>query len=120
MKTLETSIERRKRMLLTEILEEVIDVPREYWEVMRTKKDNEVLIRQIYIYLLHKYVGYDYQSLANLCGLKYHTSILRNVRVVEEWISMPQKYPHQTEVLTKVKNEYEQRTKNNTEALVGQ
>jgi chromosomal replication initiation ATPase DnaA len=119
MKTFETSIERRKRVLLTEILEEVIDVPREYWEVMRTKKDSEVTMRQIYIYLLYNYIGYDYQSLANLCGLKYHTSILRNLRVVEEWMSLPEKYPYQNEIITKVKNEYEQRTKNNTEALVG-
>jgi len=88
MKAFETSIQRKKRTALTEAIEEVIDVPREYWEVMRSKQDNEVLIRQIYIYLLNKYVGYNHQMIADLCGLKHHTSVMRNLRVADVWIAI--------------------------------
>lgn len=109
MKTFETGIQRKKRMLLTETLEEVIDVPREYWEVMRSKKDSEVMIRQIFIYLLHKYIGYNNQMIADICGLKNHTSTLRNVRVAEVWVGSPDKYPYQNEIISKVVELYEQR-----------
>lgn len=109
MKTFETGIQRKRRMQITEILEEVIDVPREYWEVMRSKKDTEVMIRQIFIYLLNKYAGYNNQTLADLCGLKNHTSALRNIRVVEVWIGTPDKYPYQNEIINKVIEIYEQR-----------
>lgn len=109
MKTFETSIERNKRIAITEALEEVIDVPREYWEVKRTKKDNEVVVRQIFIYLLYKYVGYNYQIIADICGLKNHTSTLRNIRVVQEWLKSPEQYPTQNEIITKVIANYEQR-----------
>ena len=109
MKTFETGIQRQKRTLLTETLEEVIDVPREYWEVLRSKKDTEVMIRQIFIYLLHKYIGYNYQMIADICGLKNHTTVLRNLRVVEVWLESPDKYEYQNEIITKVIQAYEQR-----------
>ena len=109
MKTFETSVQRNKRIVLTEILEEIIDVPREYWEVKRTKKDHEVVVRQIYIYLLHKYVGYNYQMIADICGLKNHSTILRNLRVVDAWLNTPDMYPYQNEIIKKTIEQYEQR-----------
>jgi chromosomal replication initiation ATPase DnaA len=112
MKAFETSIQRKKRTALTEAIEEVIDVPREYWEVMRSKQDNEVLIRQIYIYLLNKYVGYNHQMIADLCGLKHHTSVMRNLRVADVWIASPEQYPNQNEIINNVIKSYEQRHPN--------
>jgi hypothetical protein len=109
MTTFETEIQRKKRILLTETLEEVIDVPREYWEVMRNKNYTEVMIRQIFIYLLHKYIGYNDQMIADICGFKNHTSTLRNVRVAEVWVGSPDKYPYQNEIIRNVVELYEQR-----------
>jgi chromosomal replication initiation ATPase DnaA len=67
------------------------------------------MIRQIFIYLLHKYIGYNYQMIADICGLKNHTTTLRNLRVVDVWLNAPEDYPYQNEIITKVIEAYEQR-----------
>lgn len=109
MRTIETSIQRKQRITIIECIEEVIDVPREYWEVKRTKKENEVMIRHIYIYFLKKYGDYTLEKMAELCGLKYHSSILRNLKMVESWLASPEDYPHPNEIINKVEQLYEQR-----------
>ena len=109
MKTFETNIQRQTRTAITEILEEVIDVPREYWEVMRTKQDNEVKIRQIFIYFLNHYTTYNQKTIAELLGLRNHTSVLRNLRVVESWFESPEENSEQISIINKVKQIYEQR-----------
>lgn len=109
MKTIETNIQRKTRIAITEALEEVIDVPREYWEMMRTKKDTEVMIRQIYIYLLNKYTSYSQQAIADLTGLKNHTTVIRNLRVVDAWLNAPEDYPEQMSIINKTIELYEQR-----------
>lgn len=119
MKTFETSNQRKIRIAIIESIEEVIDVPREYWEVKRTAKSNEVMIRQIYIYLLYKYSNHTLQFIADITGLKNHTTILRNLRSVEGWFESPEENEEQLSIINKTIELYEQRINNNTEASVG-
>jgi chromosomal replication initiation ATPase DnaA len=109
MTTIETSIQRKRRISIIESIEEVIDVPREYWEIFRTKQQTEAMIRKIYIYLLNKYGDYNQLKIAQLCGLKNHTTILRTIREVDDWLSKPNEFTYQVEIINNVIKSYEQR-----------
>lgn len=105
----ETAIQRRKRMMIIESLEEVIDVPREYWEIKRSKKSQEVMIRQIYIYLLSTLIGYELIKIAEICGVKAHSTIIKNIATGEAWASSSELYPYQNQIIKETIKLYEQR-----------
>ena len=52
MKYIETKINREKKEHILETIEEVSGVPREYFELKRTRKPEEVMLRSMYVYML--------------------------------------------------------------------
>jgi chromosomal replication initiation ATPase DnaA len=112
----ESKIDREIRESILETLEAVVSIPREYWERKRSKKREEVIIRQIYIYMLNKYTIKTQQEIAEICNLKYHTSIIRNKVIVKAWMKDSEKYSYQNLIINQFNQLYEQRINNNTEA----
>lgn len=105
----ESKIDREIRETILECLEDVVGVPREYWEQKRSKKKEEVIVRQIYIYMLCELTEKTKQEIADICRLKYHTSVIRTHRIVDVWKKQKENYPYQNLIITKAFEKYEQR-----------
>ena len=117
MKNFETNYDKEIRMNIIELLEEVLGVPREYWEIKRTKEADEVFIRQIYCYLLSTHTDFNLQKIADIIGFKHHASVLRTVKQVSE--QMNEQMNKTNIIITKFNELYEQRTNNNIESSIG-
>tara|TARA_R110000868_G_scaffold349505_1_gene610832 strand:+ start:259 stop:609 length:351 start_codon:yes stop_codon:yes gene_type:complete len=113
---METKYDRIIRNQVIETLEEVVGIQREYWEIKRTKKKDELLIRQVYCYLLNKYSQLSLQFIADLIGLKYHSSVIRTMETVQSWINNPEENPKAIYFINEFEKLYEQRTNNNTQS----
>lgn len=81
---IETKYDKELRENIVSALEEVVGVPREYWEIKRTKERSELEIRQVYCYLLKTNTDLNLQHIATLIGYKDHTSVIRAVETVEQ------------------------------------
>lgn len=106
---IETKYDKELRYKILELLEEVVGVPREYWEVKRTKEADEVLIRQIYCYLLSEYTDFNLQKIANILGFKYHTSVMRTIVIVKEWQAINSSNHKGNHMINQFKEAYEKR-----------
>ena len=119
MKKTENKFDRDIRENIIEALESVVSIPREYWETQRSKRREEVTIRQIYIYMLRTHTTQTLQSIAEICGFKYHTSVLRNCEIVDQWIKNPGKYPYQNKIVKEFYKKYAERSSDVIEAPIG-
>lgn len=87
-------------------LEEAIGVPREYWEIKRSKETTELEIRQIYCFLLRTNTKFTTQYIADIIGYKHHTSVLRTTEAIEQTLITNEKVKR---IVNEFKKEYEQR-----------
>lgn len=91
-------------------LEEVVGVPREYWEIKRSKETTELEIRQIYCYLLRTNTDFSTQYIADLVGYKHHSSVLRTTESIEQTLHTNQKIKR---IVEQFKKEYERHSTEN-------
>jgi len=104
---IETKQQSEKRMLIIETIEDVVGVPRELWEIKRSKSKSEVMIRDIYIKLLHDSKMFTLENIARIVGLKNHCTVLQSLDRTSKWSETETITEHL--VLTEVLQEYEQR-----------
>lgn len=116
MKNFETNYDKEIRMNIIETLEEVLGVPREYWEIKRTKDADEVFIRQVYCYLLSTHTDFNLQKIADIIGFKHHASVIRIVKQIGDQMSEADN--KSTIIITKFNQLYEQRNISSTEASI--
>jgi chromosomal replication initiation ATPase DnaA len=88
MKNFETNYDKEIRMRIIETLEEVLGVPREYWEIKRSKESDEVFIRQIYCYLLSTKTDFNLQKIASIIGFKHHASVMRITKQIADQVAL--------------------------------
>lgn len=100
---------------ILEVIEDVTGVPRELWEHKRTRNSEEVMIRHIYIYMLHHYAKYRIINIAHLVGLKTHPTVLQSLRRTALWKAASDRFQFELILLYKVISEYETRLKEQQE-----
>jgi hypothetical protein len=98
----------RKNYVL-ESIEEASGVPRELWETVRTLDENEVMLRQIYAYMLMELVKMPLKTVFFLLNYKTHSTILQSVKRIEKWKNNPDQYELQLHILNQAIKLYEQR-----------
>lgn len=81
---IETKQNKKIKENIISALEEAIGVPREYWEIKRSKETSELEIRQIYCFLLRTNTNFTTQYIADIIGYKHHSSVLRTTEAIEE------------------------------------
>jgi len=104
----ETKIDREIREQIVTALEETIGIPREMWEYKRSKKNQEVMIRQIYIYFLSQYTQHSLIDIATIVGLKNHCTIIQSLNIVKHWMENPEEFIYQNRIIETTKKNYEQ------------
>ena len=105
---IETNQQTEERLLIIEIIENITGVPRELWETKRTKNKDEVMIRHIYINLLHSTKLFTLMGIARCVGLKNHSTILQSLEISNSWSTDTEAYSKR-KLLNQIKQEYEQR-----------
>ena len=115
---IETRQQTDTRLRIIETMEDVTGVPRELWERKRTRNTEEVMLRHIFIDMLHNYGKFTLQTIARIVGLKNHCTILQSLDRTEEW-SQDEKFEHEYSLLTEVKDSYEQRIGKSVDSLIG-
>lgn len=119
MQKIENKFDREIRENIIEALEEAVSIPREYWECNRSRRREEVIVRQIFIYFLRQYTNQTLQNIADICNLKCHSSVIRNYDIVETWIKQPENFPLQNLIINEFKKKYAKRISENTETPIG-
>jgi chromosomal replication initiation ATPase DnaA len=104
---IETKQQTQNKNLILEIIEEVIGVPRELWEVKRSRSTEEVFIRDIYIYMLYTYADMRYENIIRLVDLKNHASAIQSVNKAKKWINEPNSYSIKLKLLNEIIKKYE-------------
>jgi chromosomal replication initiation ATPase DnaA len=105
---IETKQQTETRIKIIETIENVIGVPRELWEIKRTKSTTEVMLRDIYIYFLYNSRLFTLETIARIVGLKNHCTVLQSIDRTNRW-SESQDYSTECKLLKEVKKSYEQR-----------
>lgn len=119
MQKIENKFDRQIRENIIEALEEAVSIPREYWESNRSRRREEVVVRQIFIYFMRLYTNQTLQNIADICNLKCHSSVIRNYDIVDMWIKQPENFPLQNLIIKEFKNNYAKRINKHTETLIG-
>lgn len=88
MMKIESKYDRELKNNIVECLEESLGIPREYWEVMRTKKSDEVFIRKIYCFLLKEHTDFNLKKIADVVGYKDHGSVIRTVDNIKNSLAL--------------------------------
>ena len=65
------------------------------------------------------YTNQTLQNIADICNLKYHTSVIRNYDIVDMLIKQPENFPLQNLIINEFKNNYAKRINNHTETPIG-
>jgi len=112
---IETKQQTNAKNKIVEIIVEEFGVPRELWEVRRTRMNDEVFIRHIYIYMLYNYAKITLQNISRLVGLKGHATIIQSLSRSKKWLETPEEYQTQYEFINNVIKTYEQRNTNTVE-----
>jgi hypothetical protein len=105
---LETKQQSGVKTIIIETIEDVVGVPRELWEIKRSKSPTELMLRDIYIRFLYESNMYTLQGIANMVGLKNHCTVLQSLDRTNKW-SESEEYKTEFKLLQKIKKEYEQR-----------
>lgn len=95
--------------LILEAIENVSGVPRELWEVRRTSKSEEVILRHCYIHMLHHYARFTHVRICQIVGMKNHSSVRSSLQMTNLWAVDKEHYPLQSKLLADIKLFYEQR-----------
>jgi chromosomal replication initiation ATPase DnaA len=104
----ETKQELDKRDCIIQAIEEVTNVPREHWELAMSKNRQEIFIRDIYIHMMKKVLGYDLKRIRNIVGLKSHSCVISAIRRFEK---RSEELEH-IHLIRLIRLEYEQRLAN--------
>ena len=113
---IETRQQTEIRLGIVETIEDVIGVPRELWEMKRSRLNEEVMIRHIYIYMLHNYGKFTLQTIARIVGLKNHCTVIQSINRTKEWFEDEQ-YDYERNLLEEIKENYEQRINKTAESF---
>jgi chromosomal replication initiation ATPase DnaA len=113
---IETKQQTKVRQNIVESIEDVTGVPRELWEIRRSRTMQEVLIRHIYIHMLYNYGNFTLQNIARIVGLKNHCTIIQSLNRTKEWYAET-KWVHERILLDEIKEDYEQRINKTAESL---
>jgi chromosomal replication initiation ATPase DnaA len=113
---IETRQQTRVRQSVVESIEDVTGVPRELWEIRRSRTTQEVLIRHIYIHMLYNYGKFTLQTIARIVGLKNHCTVIQSINRTKEWFEDEQ-YDYERNLLEEIKESYEQRINKTAESL---
>lgn len=105
---IETKQQTETRLAIIETIEDTVGVPRELWEIKRSKSITEVMIRDIYINLLHNTKMFTLERIAKMVGLKNHCTVLQSLDRSNSW-SESQDYSIEDKLLNEVRKAYEQR-----------
>jgi chromosomal replication initiation ATPase DnaA len=109
MKTFETKQDKQIREQIEECIEEVIGVPREFWQYKGSRKIAVVTIRHIYGYFLKTKSRMTLQGIANQMGHINHTTIISSNKVVDNWLSVPSMYRKENQIIQQVEKLYAER-----------
>ena len=97
------------KAIILEAIETVSGVPRELWEVRRTSKSEEVMLRHCYIHMLYHYAKFTHVRICQIVNLKNHASIRASLQMTNLWAVDAEHYPTQSKLLADIKLFYEQR-----------
>jgi len=104
---IETKQQTHNKNLILETIEEVIGVPRELWEIKRSRSTEEVFIRDIYIYMLYTYADITFQNISRIVGLKNHASAVQSVNKIKKWLDNPTEYTIKLKLINEIFKRYE-------------
>jgi len=105
---IETKQQTELRLRIVDAIEEVTGVPRELWEIRRTRSKEEVMIRHIYINMLYNTKQFTLKTIAKIVGLKNHCTILQSIDRVKSWQDSDE-FDAERTLYNYIKEEYEQR-----------
>lgn len=120
MLVIETKQERKIKDQIQECMEDVLGVPRELWEYRRSRKMNEVLIRHIYAYFLRTKADMTLKDIANQMGHRNHTTIIHSIKMVDNWLSVPNMYKKENHIIKSIEKIYGEKYPNCISAFAQQ
>jgi chromosomal replication initiation ATPase DnaA len=113
---IETKQQTKVRQNIVESIEDVLGVPRELWEIRRGRTSQEVMIRHIFIHMLHNYGKFTLQNIARIVGLKNHSTVIQSINLTKEWYT-EYRWVHERILLDQIKENYEQRINKTAESF---
>jgi chromosomal replication initiation ATPase DnaA len=107
---IETKQQTNARNKIVEIIEDEFGVPRELWEVRRTRATEEIFIRDIYIHMLYNFADIRLNNIAKLVGLRGHATVIQSLAKSKKWLENPEEYKTQYQFIKTIINRYEKET----------